>query len=208
MHGNLVSEANFSVKFGKKETMSRIGKSPISIIPAVTVTVDTNVVSVKGAKGSLSFVIPTGVSVKVKDQMVIVETTKIDPKTKALHGLVRAQIDNMIKGASIGWTKTLTLSGVGYRAAVNGKDLVLTVGFSHPVTIVPPPGIQFSLSEGKIIVSGVDKQMVGQIASDIRRVKPPEPYKGKGIRYEGEHIRKKAGKSAKGIGTGPGAIVK
>ena len=185
--------------------MSRIGKTPISIKPAVTVTVDANIVSVNGAKGSLSFVIPTGVSVKVKDETIVVKTTRNDPKTKALHGLVRAQIDNMIKGVSDGWTKTLALSGVGYRAAVTGKDLVLTVGFSHPVTIVPPPGIQFSLSEGKIIVSGVDKQVVGQIASDIRKVKPPEPYKGKGIMYEGEHIRKKAGKSAKGIGAGPGA---
>jgi len=185
--------------------MSRIGKTPISIKPAVTVTVDANIVSVNGAKGSLSFVIPTGVSVKVKDETIVVKTTRNDPKTKALHGLVRAQIDNMIKGASIGWTKTLTLSGVGYRAAVTERDLVLTVGFSHPVTIVPPPGIQFSLSEGKIVVSGVDKQVVGQIASDIRKVKPPEPYKGKGIMYEGEHIRKKAGKSAKGIGAGPGA---
>jgi len=183
--------------------MSRIGKSPISIKPAVIVTVDANIVSVKGAKGSLSFVIPTDVSVRVKDQTIMVETAKSDPKTKALHGLVRAQIDNMIQGVSDGWTKTLTLSGVGYRAAVTGKDLVLTVGFSHPVTIVPPDGIQFTLSEGKIIVSGIDKQVVGQIASDIRKIKPPEPYKGKGIRYEGEHIRKKAGKSAKGIGTGP-----
>jgi large subunit ribosomal protein L6 len=185
--------------------MSRIGKSPIIIKPAVTVTVNGNSISVKGSKGSLSFVIPVGISVVMKDQVLTVVTSGKDKKIRALHGLVRAQIDNMIHGVSEGWTKTLTLSGVGYRAALTGNNLVLTVGFSHPVTIAAPPGIQFSIVEGKIIVSGVDKQAVGQVASDIRKVKPPEPYKGKGIMYEGEHIRKKAGKSAKGVGGAPGA---
>lgn len=141
----------------------------------------------------------------MNDQIISVETFGKDKKISALHGLVRAHIDNMIHGVSEGWTKTLVLSGVGYRAALTGTDLVLTVGFSHPVIIVPPAGIQFSIVEGKVIVSGVDKQTVGQIASDIRKVKPPEPYKGKGIMYEGEHIRKKAGKSAKGVGGAPGA---
>ena len=183
--------------------MSRIGKSPIIVKPTVTVTMSGNSISVKGSKGSLSFAIPVGISVKMKDQIISVETSGNDTKMSALHGLVRAQIDNMIQGVSEGWTKTLTLSGVGYRAALTGNNLVLTVGFSHPVTIVPPPGIQFSLSEGKIVVGGIDKQVVGQVASNIRKVKPPEPNKGKGIMYEGEHIRKKAGKSAKGIGTGP-----
>jgi len=185
--------------------MSRIGKAPIIVKPAVTITVNGNSISVKGPKGSLSFVIPVGISVVMKDQVLTVATSGKDKKISALHGLVRAQIDNMIHGVSEGWTKTLVLSGVGYRAALTGNNLVLTVGFSHPVTIVPPPGIQFSIVEGKIIVSGADKQVVGQIASDIRKVKPPEPYKGKGIMYEGEHIRKKAGKSAKGVGGAPGA---
>jgi large subunit ribosomal protein L6 len=111
----------------------------------------------------------------------------------------------MIEGVTSGWTKTLLLSGVGYRGALVGVNLVLTVGFSHSVTVVPPTGIQFAVTEGKIIVSGSDKQVVGQTASDIRKIKPPEPYKGKGIMYEGEHIRKKAGKSAKGVGGAPGA---
>jgi large subunit ribosomal protein L6 len=185
--------------------MSRIGKAPISIKPAVTITESGNTISVKGPKGSLSFVIPVGISIVMKDQILTVEASGKDSKTTALHGLVRAQIDNMIHGVSEGWTKTLVLAGVGYRAALSGTDLVLTVGFSHPVTIAPPSGIQFSIQEGKIIVSGMDKQAVGQIASDIRKVKPPEPYKGKGIMYEGEHIRKKAGKSAKGVGGAPGA---
>ena len=184
--------------------MSRIGKSPIIIKPGATVLVNGNTVSVKGSKGSLEFVLPSEISLDTKDQVITVKTAQ-EGKNSALHGLVRAQIENMITGTMTGWTKTLLLSGVGYRATVNGTDLVLTVGFSHPVTIVPPAGIQFSVAEGKIVVSGIDKQLVGQIASDIRKVKPPEPYKGKGIMYEGEHVRRKAGKSAKGVGGAPGA---
>jgi large subunit ribosomal protein L6 len=184
--------------------MSRIGKSPIIIKPGVTVTVEKDRVLVKGAKGSLSFLIPKGITVSLEDQVVNVKLSGQDGNS-ALHGLVRAQIENMVTGTHDGWTKTLVLSGVGYRAALNGANLVLTVGFSHPVTIVPPTGIQFSIVEGKIVVSGIDKQLVGQIASDIRKVRPPEPYKGKGIMYEGEHVRRKAGKSAKGVGGAPGA---
>jgi large subunit ribosomal protein L6 len=183
--------------------MSRVGKSPIIINPNITVTIEKNRVSANGEKGSLSFIIPKGISVSMKDQIISVKTSGNDTKTNALHGVVRAHINNMMIGVSTGWTKTLTLSGVGYRAAITDNDLVLTVGFSHSVSIKPPPGIQFSLAEGKIIVNGIDKQMVGQIASDIRNIKPPEPYKGKGITYEGEHVRKKAGKSAKGIGGPP-----
>jgi len=185
--------------------MSRIGKSPISIKPAVTVTEDGTTIVVKGPKGSLVFSIPTGISVKMKDQVISIEAVGSDTRTNALHGLVRAQIQNMIQGVSDGWTRTLLLSGVGYRATLNGANLVLTVGFSHPVTVIPPTGVQFSIVEGKIIVAGSDKQVVGQTAANIRKIKPPEPYKGKGIMYEGEHIRKKAGKSAKGVGGAPGA---
>lgn len=185
--------------------MSRIGKTPIIVKPGVTVAVEGSRVSVKGPKGTLSFVLPNGITVSLKDQLVTVQTSG-NEKNSAIHGLVRAQIENMITGTNVGWTKTLVLSGVGFRAALNGINLVLTVGFSHPVTIVPSPGIQFSVVEGKIIVSGIDKGLVGQTASDIRKVKPPEPYKGKGIMYEGEHVRKKAGKSAKGIGGAPGVV--
>jgi len=186
--------------------MSRIGKTPIIVRPGVTVIMSGNSISVKGSKGSLMFTIPEGISAIMKDQIITVETSGNTTKINALHGLVRAQIDNMIHGVSEGWTRTLTLTGVVYRAALTGNDLVLTVGFSHPVTVVPPLGVQFIISEGKIIVSGSDKQVVGQIASNIRKIKPPEPYKGKGIMYEGEHIRKKAGKSAKGVGGAPGAV--
>jgi len=185
--------------------MSRIGKSPIIVKSTVTVVINDDRISVKGPKGSLDFTIPMGISVKMNDQIISIETSGKNKKISALHGLVRAQIDNMIHGVNEGWTKTLTLAGVGYRAALSGDNLTLTVGFSHPISIVPPPGIQFTIAEGKIIVSGIDKQAVGQIASNIRSVKPPEPYKGKGIMYEGEHIRKKAGKSAKGVGGAPGA---
>ena len=193
------------MKFGKKESMSRIGKLPIQVPSAVTAKIDKRTVSVKGAKGEVTFVIPAGISVDMKDQVISVKPTKQEKQTSALHGFVRAHIDNMIHGVTVGWTKTLTLSGVGYRAAMEGGTLVLTVGFSHPVRVVPPVGIQFSLEEGKIIIRGVDKQLVGQTASDIRKIKPPEPYKGKGILYDGEHIRKKAGKSAKGLGLVAGA---
>jgi len=184
--------------------MSRIGKSPIIIKPDITVTQENGVITVKGLKGSLVFGIPKGISVTVKDKIVTVQSSSGDTKTNALHGLVRAQINNMIIGVSTGWMKTLVLSGVGYRAAITGNSLNLTVGFSHPVIVNPPQGISFSISEGKIIVAGIDKQVVGQVAADIRKVKPPEPYKGKGIMYEKEHIRKKAGKSAKGVGGAPG----
>lgn len=183
--------------------MSRIGKSPITVAKEIVVEIVKNVVTVKGPKGTLSFTIPEGVTAAFADGVITVSITGNDAKVDALHGLVRAEIDNMIHGVSTGWTKTLVLSGVGFRAVVTGVNLVLTVGFSHPVTVTPPPGITFSVVEGKILVSGIDKQLVGQIASDIRKVKPPEPYKGKGILYEGEHIRKKAGKSAKGAGAPP-----
>jgi len=191
------------VKFGNTH-MSRIGKAPINITSGITVAVEEDRVSVNGPKGTLLFQMPKNIGIEIHDQVVTVQTPQSE-KDGALHGLVRAQIENMITGVHSGWTKTLVLSGVGFRAALNGINLVLTVGFSHPVTIVPPTGIQFSLVEGKIVVSGIDKQLVGQVASDIRKVKPPEPYKGKGIIYEGEHVRRKAGKSAKGVGGAPGA---
>ncbi len=183
--------------------MSRIGKAPIPIKPGISVSVQSDVVSVTGPKGSLSMSLPQGVSIEVGDKEVTVSLSS-DTASTAVHGLVRAQLGNMMTGVDTGWTRTLVLSGVGYRAAVTGANLVLSVGFSHPVNIEPPKGITFAIVEGKIVVSGIDKQLVGQVASDIRRVKPPEPYKGKGIMYEGERIRKKAGKSAKGVG-GSGA---
>jgi large subunit ribosomal protein L6 len=144
--------------------------------------------------------VPVRIRVLVADGKIVVARSADDKPTRALHGYVRANINNLIIGVTKGWTKTLELSGVGYRAALSGANLTLNLGFSHPVTVTPPEGIQFAAAEGKIVVSGRDKQLVGEVAAGIRAIKKPEPYKGKGIKYKGEHIRKKAGKAAKAIG--------
>lgn len=180
--------------------MSRIGRMPVQIPQGVTVNVNNSLVSVKGPKGESSFEIPRGIDVVVADGTIQVATNRKDKPGKALYGLTRALLANQVKGLTQGFSKTLELVGVGYRANLTGTNLVLSVGYSHPVTITPPQGISFSVAEGKIVVSGTDKQLVGQIAANIRAVKPPEPYKGKGIRYEGEYVRKKAGKAAKAVG--------
>lgn len=165
----------------------------------MAVTVVGNRLVVKGPGGELEVKVPLAIRVVVQGSNLTVVNNRTDKKSKALHGLIRAQIANHIQGVTKGWTKTLELSGVGYRAATEGTTLVLSLGFSHPVTVVPPAGIHFSVVEGKIIISGQDKQLVGQVASTIRAIKKPEPYKGKGIKYVGEYIRKKTGK-AKAIG--------
>ncbi len=188
--------------------MSRIGNQLVSIPEGVTVISEGPVVFVHGVKGDDKIIVPHGIAVTVDGPKLTVTRTGDNPRMRALHGLVRAQIQNALTGVTKGWTKTLELSGVGYRAVLEGANLVLTVGFSHPVKIVPPTGIAFAISEGKIIVSGTDKQAVGQVAASIREVKKPEPYKGKGIKYLGEKIRKKAGKAAKAIGGAPGAGAK
>ncbi len=184
--------------------MSRIGNATITVPKDATLATQGNTVVVKGPKGELRLTIPQGVEVSVNADVITVSRKHNDKPTRALHGALRATISNMVAGVTRGWTKTLELSGVGYRANVSGENLVLSVGFSHPVTIVPPPGIAFTATEGKITITGIDKQQVGQMAADIRAVKKPEPYKGKGIKYEGERIRKKAGK-AKAVGGAPGA---
>lgn len=158
----------------------------------------------RGPKGELSAHIPEGLQIEIKNQDIRVVRDQTKKGSQSLQGVFRANISNMVSGVTNGWTKTLELSGVGYRATLLGENLELTVGYSHPVTIVPPSGIKVSVNERKIMVSGVDKQLVGQIAADIRAVKKPEPYKGKGIRYLDEKVRKKAGKSAKAIGGAPG----
>lgn len=160
---------------------------------------------VNGPKGEAKLGIPPKIKVSQKDNQILVHSDSGEKPVQALHGFVRATLNNDITGVTTGWTKTLELSGVGYRAAIEGVNLVLTVGFSHPVKIVPPPGITFLVNEGKIVVSGTNRQVVGQTAATIRAVKKPEPYKGKGIKYKGEIIRKKAGKAAKAIGGAPGA---
>lgn len=177
--------------------MSKIGKNPITIPNGVTVTVNRHEVMVQGPKGQLSQRIRPQTHVTVEEGKVIIKRADESKAAKSLHGLTRTLIANMITGVNQGWTKTLELVGVGYRAQKQGENLVLTVGFSHPVVITPQPGIQFTLAENKVTVQGIDKAQVGQVAANIRQVRPPEPYKGKGIRYEGEYIIRKQGKSSK-----------
>jgi large subunit ribosomal protein L6 len=176
--------------------MSRIGKTPISLPSGVDVKVNGANVEVKGAKGSLSQAVDPSVVVHVEDGVVSLTAVNEERSTRALHGLYRALIKNMVIGVSEGYSKELTAVGVGYRAALKGNGIELQVGFSHPVHIDAPEGISFDVPEPtKIIVTGIDKQKVGQIAADIRSVRPPEPYKGKGIRYKDEYVRRKAGKA-------------
>lgn len=186
--------------------MSRIGNTPIHIPHDVSIETQRGTVVVKGVKGELRLPIPENITVAVKHDSVEVSCGRTDTRSRALHGLVRATIANSMIGVSRGWTKTLELTGVGYRANLSHGNLVLSVGFSHPVTIAPSPGVSFQVSEGKIIVSGIDRGVVGQVAATIRAVKKPEPYKGKGIRYQGEYVRRKAGKSVKAVGGVGGTV--
>jgi large subunit ribosomal protein L6 len=176
--------------------MSRVGNAPITLPDGVEVKVVDDVVEVKGVKGSLTQVIDRAITVSVDDGTVTLSRANDERSSRALHGLSRALINNMVIGVSQGYTKELTAVGVGYRAALKGRTLELQVGFSHPVNVEAPDGIDFVVPEPtKIIVSGIDKQKVGQVAADIRSVRPPEPYKGKGIRYADEYVRRKAGKA-------------
>ena len=177
--------------------MSRIGNNPVPIPSGVDVKVAAdNTVAVKGPKGTLEFAFDPRVSVEVAEGQVVVTRADEERETRALHGLTRALINNMIVGVSEGFRRELQMVGVGYRAALQGKRLEIQVGFSHPVSVEPPDGVDFEVPEPtKIIVSGIDKQAVGQAAADIRRIRPPEPYKGKGIRYADEVVRRKAGKA-------------
>lgn len=176
--------------------MSRIGSAPIEIPSGVEVAVDAQVVSVKGPKGTLTQDVGSRMTVTIDDGVVTIERADDERETRALHGLYRALIQNMVIGVTDGYSKELQAVGVGYRAALKGNTLELQVGFSHPVKITAPDGIEFEVPEPtKIIVRGTDKQKVGQVAADVRKVRPPEPYKGKGIRYVDEHVRRKAGKA-------------
>lgn len=179
--------------------MSRIGKLAIKIPDQVTVDVAGRTVTVKGPKGELKQTFLSQVDVSTETGEVVV-TRKTD-EDKAVHGLTRALIANMVEGVTTGFSKELEMTGIGYRASVEEGNLVMAIGYSHPVKIEAPDGIILSVTEGKIKVAGIDKALVGQIAANIRSVRPPEPYKGKGIHYMGEHIRRKAGKTAKAAGT-------
>jgi large subunit ribosomal protein L6 len=177
--------------------MSRIGKNPVPVPAGVETVVDGLNVRVKGPKGALEATMPSGVSIHTEGDTLVVARNGDSPTERSRHGLVRSLIANMVTGVTEGYTITLDMVGVGYRAALKGKDVELQVGFSHPVLIEAADGITFEVpAPTRIIVSGIDKALVGQVAADIRRVRPPEPYKGKGIRYEGEVVRRKAGKAA------------
>lgn len=176
--------------------MSRIGKMPITIPAGVTVKLDGNVVSVKGPKGELTRTIPKEMIVDIEDNSILVKRPSDEKQHRSLHGLTRTLISNMIIGVTEGFKKTLEIVGVGYRAAKQGTKLGLTLGFSHPVEVVPPQGITIDVpAPNKIVISGTDKEVVGQLAAQIRGFREPEPYKGKGIKYEGEHVRRKVGKA-------------
>jgi len=176
--------------------MSRIGKAPITVPSGVDVKVDGAAVTIKGTKGTLTRTFSEKLAVSVDDGVITVSRHDEDRDSRALHGLTRSLIDNMVIGVSAGFVKELQTVGVGYRAALKGKTLELQVGFSHPVTMEAPEGVEVEVPEPtKIIVRGIDKEKVGQMAANIRLVRPPEPYKGKGIRYVNEYVRRKAGKA-------------
>lgn len=178
--------------------MSRIGKMPIAIPSGVEVTINGDTVTVKGSKGELTRTFSDLMTIKEEDGHVIVERPDDSREAKAQHGLTRTLIANMIEGVSNGFSKKLVLVGVGYRAALKGSDLELQLGYSHPVIVKAPENIKFEVpTQTEIIVSGISKEQVGQVAANIRAWRKPEPYKGKGIRYEGEYVRRKLGKAAK-----------
>jgi large subunit ribosomal protein L6 len=178
--------------------MSRIGKMPVAIPAGVSIELDNHLVTVKGPKGELQQHLEPEITVSVADAEVKVIIAQQSKRSNALSGLYRSLLANMVKGVTEGFTKELEMSGVGHRASMQGANLSLSVGFSHPVVMTPPQHITFAVAENtKITVSGISKEAVGQVASEIRAVKPPEPYKGKGIHYAGEVIRRKAGKAAK-----------
>jgi large subunit ribosomal protein L6 len=177
--------------------MSRIGRKPIEIPDGVTVDVKPGAVMVKGPKGELSQNVSPQMKVAEEDGTVTVTRPTDRGEDRALHGLTRSLIANMVEGVTDGYSKQLEIQGVGYRARLQGKALELSVGYSHPVSITAPEGIEFEVPQPtQVIVRGIDKQLVGEITARIRRVRPPEPYKGKGIRYVGEHVRRKVGKRA------------
>lgn len=177
--------------------MSRIGKLPITIPSGVTITVDSSVVTVNGSKGSLSEPLLPNLKVNIEGTVATVERLSEERTVRAQHGLMRSLINNMVVGVSAGFSKQLEINGVGYRVAAQGQNLKLNLGFSHDVIFKIPSGITTKLEQNIITISGISKQQVGQVAADIRKLKKPEPYKGKGIKYVGERIIRKSGKSGK-----------
>lgn len=199
-------EAKSSAPSGSREgaqwIMSRVGKEPITIPEEVQVQIEGQKVTVTGPRGTLSETVPEPIVVSREGAELKVERPSDRPRDRSLHGLSRSLVANMVTGVAEGYTKVLELVGVGYRAEVKGENLLLNVGFSHPILVKAPEEISFAVQpDGSIAVSGINKYLVGQVAANIRSLRPPEPYKGKGIRYRGEYIRRKAGKTgAAGIG--------
>jgi len=178
--------------------MSRIGRLPIDIPAGVTVTADNGVIAVKGPKGELSLTVASPIEVAIADNQVVVTRPNDERLSRSLHGLTRTLISNQIIGVTEGYTKGLEVVGTGYRVAAKGESLEFALGYSHSITVDPPAGISFTVEgQNKILVSGIDKQAVGEVAANIRKLRKPEPYKGKGIRYAGEVVRRKAGKAGK-----------
>jgi large subunit ribosomal protein L6 len=179
--------------------MSKIGKTPIKLPPGTAVTVTGQLIVVKGPKGELSFTAPEGIKVKVSQEEVTIERSNEQSQSMAFHGLTRSIIANHVQGVTEGYQKTLKLVGTGYRVSTKGAGLSVTVGYSHPVEIAAVEGVQFkAVGNDTIVIDGIDKQLVGQVAANIRAIRPPEAYKGKGIRYEDELVRTKPGKTAVG----------
>src|SRR5215210_5905203 len=176
--------------------MSRIGRAPVEVPQAVEVDISGRTVRIKGPEGELTVPLGQGVEVKQEDGNIVVERASDAPDHRAMHGLTRSLVQNAVTGVTEGFTKTLQIAGVGYRAALQGRDVNLQVGYSHPVSVAPREGVEFEVPNATtIVVRGIDKQRVGQTAAEIRMVRPPEPYKGKGIRYSDEQIRRKVGKA-------------
>lgn len=181
--------------------MSRVGRKPIPILAGVKVQKTDHTVKVAGPKGELSSEVHPKIGVEVKDNTIVVTRSSDSKEQRALHGLWRALLQNMVKGVTEGYSKKLELVGVGYRAELKGKKLQLQLGFSHPILFAPPEGIKIEApTQTNITISGIDKQLVGQVAAKIRSFRPPEPYKGKGVKYENEYVRRKAGKAAAAAG--------
>jgi large subunit ribosomal protein L6 len=177
--------------------VSRIGKKPITVPKSVQVTVTDRVIKAKGPKGELQVDIPVGINTEFENNVITFVRENEEKSTRSIHGLTRSLAANVIEGVEKGISKTLKIEGVGFKAEMKAKRLLLNLGYSHPILFIPPPGIEFAVTNPTtIIVNGNDKQLVGEVAAKVRRLRKPEPYKGKGIRYEGEYVRRKAGKTA------------
>lgn len=180
--------------------MSRVGRQPIAVPDKVKVEIDGSRVTVRGPGGELSRDVPSEMTLRLEGGQLLVSRSSDAPRQRALHGLTRSLLANMVTGVDSGFSKGLELYGVGYRGEMREDKLVLSLGYSHPVEVVPPPGISLQVEgTSRVLVRGCDKEMVGQVAADIRALRPPEPYKGKGIRYAGEHVRRKAGKAGRAV---------